>query len=282
MHTDIIRRVLQLVIVIICLNCSVIWEIRADRLFDEFIIESDTSILGFSPNPISVPTDSIFSIGIVVDSVTNLFSIATNVFFSSTQLQFIGIEEDLFLNSNNSVGTSLTYNVNVSEGNVLIGLTRLGSENGGVSTVTPRTLFTLKFKKLQTDTTFLAFGNTGLLRPDGYTQISFKSVRAVIFTNLTVNIISAQTTQSEYLLLWNYPNPFNAGTMISYSLPRASDTKLSITDVLGKEIDVLANRIYQPGSYTTFYRNDNLSSGTYFLKVEADHFITMKKILLIK
>ena len=40
-----------------------------------------------------------------------------------------------------------------------------------------------------------------------------------------------------HLLLTNYPNPFNARTMISYDLPRAADVKLELFNLLDEDRD---------------------------------------------
>ena len=80
----------------------------------------------------------------------------------------------------------------------------------------------------------------------------------------------------------NYPNPFNPTTMITYSIPKTSLTKLIIYDILGREIVKLVNEVKTPGNYQVQFIATNLSSGVYFYRLVAGDFVDTKKMLLIK
>ncbi len=86
----------------------------------------------------------------------------------------------------------------------------------------------------------------------------------------------------EFALHQNYPNPFNPSTIISYSIPKRSLVSLKIIDVLGREIESLVNEEQNPGEYHIRYDGHQLSSGIYFLKIEAGNFVDIKKCMLIK
>src|SRR4030095_426344 len=68
---------------------------------------------------------------------------------------------------------------------------------------------------------------------------------------------------SAYKLEQNYPNPFNPVTNISYSIPKSGKVKLSVFDMLGREVAVLANDYKSAGSYSVEFDASNLSSGVY-------------------
>ncbi len=89
---------------------------------------------------------------------------------------------------------------------------------------------------------------------------------------------------NDFKLFTNYPNPFNPETVISYSIPVASYVQLKIYDVLGNEITTLVNEYQRPGKYSVEFRvkSDELSSGIYFYKLNADSFTEIKKMILIK
>ena len=55
----------------------------------------------------------------------------------------------------------------------------------------------------------------------------------------TINVII--NTEKSYYLSQNYPNPFNASTNIEFYLPKRAQVKLTIYDVMGKEIHILVN-----------------------------------------
>ena len=84
------------------------------------------------------------------------------------------------------------------------------------------------------------------------------------------------------LLEQNYPNPFNPATTISYSIPKESQVSLKIYDVMGREVDELVSGRQTAGSYTVDFDAASLASGTYFYKLTAGDFISVKKMVLLK
>ena len=86
----------------------------------------------------------------------------------------------------------------------------------------------------------------------------------------------------EYSLSQNYPNPFNPSTTIKFSLPKLSNVKLIVYDVLGNEITTLENGKLNPGNYIVDFNTSSLSSGVYFYKLTADNYTETKRMILIK
>jgi hypothetical protein len=80
----------------------------------------------------------------------------------------------------------------------------------------------------------------------------------------------------------NYPNPFNPTTTIRYELPKASIVKLSVYDILGREVSVLVNEKKDPGSYEVKFDGNGLPSGVYFYEFRAGAFTRTKKLLLVR
>lgn len=85
-----------------------------------------------------------------------------------------------------------------------------------------------------------------------------------------------------YNLEQNYPNPFNPSTMIRFSIPEASNVKIIISDILGKEIATLVNSELSAGSYSVNFDASNVSSGVYFYTLLTENFKQSKKMLLMK
>ncbi|MDX2127546.1 MAG: T9SS type A sorting domain-containing protein [Chloroherpetonaceae bacterium] len=86
----------------------------------------------------------------------------------------------------------------------------------------------------------------------------------------------------QFELAQNYPNPFNPTTTIRYQLPEASAVRLTIYDVLGREVATLVNGRQNAGTYRVPFNASGLSSGVYFYKLTAGNFTGSKKMILVK
>lgn len=72
-----------------------------------------------------------------------------------------------------------------------------------------------------------------------------------------------------FILEQNYPNPFNGTTLIRYTIPQREYVRLSVFDILGREISVLVNSQQEAGTHTAFFGASNQSSGAYFYRLMA-------------
>ncbi len=97
----------------------------------------------------------------------------------------------------------------------------------------------------------------------------------------------------EFALAQNYPNPFNPKTGVRFQVAGVREAgiggqgpgvsvKLTVYDVLGREVAVLVNERKQPGNYEVVFDGSRLSSGVYFYRMEAGSFISTRKLLLIR
>jgi hypothetical protein len=77
---------------------------------------------------------------------------------------------------------------------------------------------------------------------------------------------------SEYSLGQNYPNPFNPSTKINFSLPEASNVKLTIFNTLGQEVATLLNDYMNAGSYEYSFDASDMTSGIYFYSITTGEF----------
>jgi hypothetical protein len=83
-------------------------------------------------------------------------------------------------------------------------------------------------------------------------------------------------------LLSAWPNPFNPVTVVGYRLSVVGDVRLSVHDILGREVAVLANGIQQAGSHQVRFDATNLASGVYFVRLHTQESTTLQLITLIK
>ena len=90
------------------------------------------------------------------------------------------------------------------------------------------------------------------------------------------------TLPQQFLMEQNYPNPFNPTSTIRYIIPQKGFVKISVYDVLGREISVLVNEEKNPGQYEIIFDAKELSSGIYFYTIRAAGFTQSKKMILMK
>lgn len=112
-----------------------------------------------------------------------------------------------------------------------------------------------------------------------YTTVKLPTPEDDIISN--VELIYDEVVE-DFNLEQNYPNPFNPSTIISFAVPKTSNVRLTIYDVLGNEISVLVDEELSPGRYSAKFDAVNISSGVYFYRIEAGLFVVTKKMLMIK
>ncbi|MFZ5433164.1 MAG: T9SS type A sorting domain-containing protein [Calditrichota bacterium] len=79
-----------------------------------------------------------------------------------------------------------------------------------------------------------------------------------------------------------YPNPFNPVTTLSFHLPHATHTRLAVFDVSGRLVSVLADGSYNAGEQTVRFDGGSLTSGLYFVRLDAGGISQTRKIVLLK
>ncbi|HRN27772.1 MAG TPA: T9SS type A sorting domain-containing protein, partial [Ignavibacteriaceae bacterium] len=94
--------------------------------------------------------------------------------------------------------------------------------------------------------------------------------------------VEVEVVPTQYDLSQNYPNPFNPKTTIQFSLPKQTQLKINIYNMLGELVETLAAGTYEAGYHKVTFNASNLPSGTYIYRMESSNFIQVKKMLLIK
>ncbi len=87
---------------------------------------------------------------------------------------------------------------------------------------------------------------------------------------------------SKFILNPAYPNPFNSGTTISYSLNSASFVELSIYNLKGQLVDCICKEKQNSGRYSYTWNPDSISTGIYFIKLTADNYADIKRCIYLK
>ena len=84
-----------------------------------------------------------------------------------------------------------------------------------------------------------------------------------------------------------YPNPFNPLVNIEINIYNAKSFLIKVYDIMGREINVIRNGLMTPGKYKLTWNGTNstgnpVSSGTYFIVIQADQKKEVKKLLFLK
>ena len=122
----------------------------------------------------------------------------------------------------------------------------------------------------------------------GTNQTELNTIKLGTFTKLPIIKKSATSVTensiniTEYKLHQNYPNPFNPSTTITYDLPQESNVKLIVYDASGREVTTIVNQRQSRGTYNFTFNANNISSGTYYYRLEAGNVVMNKRMVLIK
>jgi photosystem II stability/assembly factor-like uncharacterized protein len=85
-----------------------------------------------------------------------------------------------------------------------------------------------------------------------------------------------------YSLYQAYPNPFNLTTTIAFSIAEPLYVKLTVYDLLGREIRIISEGEKPAGNYNILFNGSELSSGVYFYRLQAGDYSLTKRMVLLK
>ncbi|NUN69320.1 MAG: family 10 glycosylhydrolase [Bacteroidetes bacterium] len=102
---------------------------------------------------------------------------------------------------------------------------------------------------------------------------------------LSVSVVGIEQetgTPQRFALQQNFPNPFNPVTTITFQLPTAGYTTVTIYDIVGREVAVLADGMKEAGSHSVQFNGANLASGVYLYRIVSGPFVQTRKMVLQK
>jgi len=79
-----------------------------------------------------------------------------------------------------------------------------------------------------------------------------------------------------------YPNPFNRGFVVAFSLPDPGRVVLGLFDLNGRKTATLLDGLRQAGSYTVRFDTGGLASGVYWLRLGVDGTTAVRKAVSVK
>lgn len=87
---------------------------------------------------------------------------------------------------------------------------------------------------------------------------------------------------TEFMLIGNYPNPFNSSTLIRLELPEPGNIKVEVFNMLGQRVETIFDGFMNAGESEIRWNAGSISSGIYFYKVTSGERTATRKMLLVK
>ena len=91
-----------------------------------------------------------------------------------------------------------------------------------------------------------------------------------------------QAILPDEVTLTTYPNPARQQATVTYTLPESSNIRLTVYDVLGRRVSVLADGRKEAGRYSIDLATRRLSSGVYFGRLETNQQVLTQKIVVVR
>ncbi len=125
---------------------------------------------------------------------------------------------------------------------------------------------------------YLKYHSEDRLGPCPSNKISGHEDKSIWLTNL-----STENNLGEIDYLAAFPNPFSKTTTIRFGLPGDDFVKLRLTDVTGREIQILYNGHTEEGNvYQAIIDGSEFATGMYFLKLNTRSGINQVKKLILE
>ena len=95
----------------------------------------------------------------------------------------------------------------------------------------------------------------------------------------------AVITPVDALLLSNFPNPFNDGTVIPFQLDQRGTVELFVYNLAGQRVASLVDEVRGPGAYSVHWngrdeRGRTLASGVYLYRLQTDGQVQTRKLAI--
>ena len=103
-----------------------------------------------------------------------------------------------------------------------------------------------------------------------------------LLSTIVTNSNTDPVTVDNYNLEQNYPNPFNPNTTIGFRISKSGFTAIKVFDIIGNYITTLVERDLPAGKFTVDFNASNLTSGTYFYRLESGNYVETKKMILLR
>ncbi|MCH8838423.1 MAG: T9SS type A sorting domain-containing protein [Candidatus Marinimicrobia bacterium] len=105
--------------------------------------------------------------------------------------------------------------------------------------------------------------------------------------SVTLAVEGGQALPQSFALHQNYPNPFNPSTTLQFDLPMATDIRIVVYDLLGREVVRLMDQRLEPGYHQLVWngrdrRGRSVPTGMYIVLMATPEYTKSIKLVLLK
>ncbi|HPG39294.1 MAG TPA: FlgD immunoglobulin-like domain containing protein [bacterium] len=136
--------------------------------------------------------------------------------------------------------------------------------------------------------TYTFTDNTADNKNSYYYRLVSVDINGLIDYSQQVEVQVGMEIPEKFALYPAFPNPFNPATTIRYDVAEMCNVTLIITDINGKTVRTLLDKMTPAGSHSVTWSGSNdhgsrVASGVYFYTIQAgEHFVARQKMLLLK
>jgi len=78
------------------------------------------------------------------------------------------------------------------------------------------------------------------------------------------------------------PNPTTGHSLVMFAVPRKAHVRLTLLDVQGRQVAVLADGVHEAGRYAAALQSGDLTAGIYFVRMQAPGVQLARRVAIVK
>ena len=103
-----------------------------------------------------------------------------------------------------------------------------------------------------------------------------------ILVGSVTDVRPGERLPSRFELAGAYPNPFNPGTQVMFSVTDLVPVRLTVHNVLGQEVATVLDATLSAGSHTAYFNATGMASGVYIFRLRAGNDVAIIRAVLMR
>ena len=125
--------------------------------------------------------------------------------------------------------------------------------------------------------------NNGMGNSGGVVDFTTIPGRQATTVTLSANGVlgTRNAAAAEAMSLNVFPNPAAGRATVSYNVAKSEQVRVTLTDLMGREVRVLENGVKAAGTQTVSLNSADLAAGTYLVRVQSGEQVATRKVVLL-